>query len=89
MVSEAQSIRVDVQRDTLPAEEPRIRDFANQGRVCDRFRATRGRRPDVDTRSPEVRIQAFLDKAAVTLYLDTSGEALNKRGYRRDAGEAP
>jgi putative N6-adenine-specific DNA methylase len=57
--------------------------------VCDRFRADRGRRPDVDTRSPEVRIQAFLDKAAVTLYLDTSGEPLNKRGYRRDAGEAP
>ena len=38
---------------------------------------------------PEVRIQAFLDKAEVTLYLDTSGEPLNKRGYRRDAGESP
>jgi putative N6-adenine-specific DNA methylase len=25
----------------------------------------------------------------VTLYLDTSGEPLNKRGYRKEAGEAP
>src|SRR5256886_17404764 len=57
--------------------------------VCDRFRADRGRRPDVDTRSPEVRIQAFLDKTTVTLYLDTSGEVLNRRGYRRDPAEAP
>jgi len=43
----------------------------------------------VDTRSPEVRIHGFLDRASITLYLDTSGEPLHKRGYRKDAGEAP
>jgi len=36
-----------------------------------------------------VRIYGFLDRASVTLYLDTSGEPLHKRGYRKDAGEAP
>jgi len=57
--------------------------------VCDRFRAERGHRPDVDTRSPDVRIAAFLDAHTVTLYLDTSGEPLYKRGYRFERGDAP
>jgi putative N6-adenine-specific DNA methylase len=36
-----------------------------------------------------VRIRGFLDKQNVTLYLDTSGEPLHKRGYRKEAGDAP
>jgi putative N6-adenine-specific DNA methylase len=57
--------------------------------VCDRFRADCGRRPDIDTARPDVRIHVFLTRQDYTLYLDTSGEALFKRGYRREAGEAP
>jgi putative N6-adenine-specific DNA methylase len=57
--------------------------------VCDRFRADAGSRPDVDTRAPDLRIQAFLDARTVTLYLDTSGEPLWKRGWRGATGEAP
>jgi putative N6-adenine-specific DNA methylase len=57
--------------------------------VCDRFVADRGVRPSVDTRRPDLRIALFLDERRFTLYLDTSGEALFKRGYRRAAGEAP
>lgn len=87
--SEEHSIRVDVNAIRSPLKSLEFATLRIKDAVCDRFRADRGRRPDVDTRSPEVRIQAFLDKAAATLYLDTSGEPLNKRGYRRDAGEAP
>jgi putative N6-adenine-specific DNA methylase len=43
----------------------------------------------VDTRQPDVRIHAFLDAHHVTFYLDTSGEALFKRGWRKSKGEAP
>ncbi|MEO1767878.1 THUMP domain-containing class I SAM-dependent RNA methyltransferase [Thiobacter aerophilum] len=57
--------------------------------VCDRFRDTRGRRPNVDTARPAVRLAAFLDATHLTLYLDTSGEALFKRGWRKSKGEAP
>jgi len=57
--------------------------------ICDAFREKHGRRPDVDTRTPDVRIQAFLAEREFTLYLDTSGEALFKRGWRREAGIAP
>jgi 23S rRNA (guanine2445-N2)-methyltransferase len=86
---EMQSIRVDVNAIRSPLKSLEFATLRIKDAVCDRFRADRGRRPDVDTRSPEVRIQAFLDKTTVTLYLDTSGEVLNRRGYRRDAGEAP
>jgi putative N6-adenine-specific DNA methylase len=57
--------------------------------VCDRFRNAVGARPDVDTRAPKVRVFAFLDETTATFYLDTSGEALFKRGKRDQAGEAP
>ena len=86
---ETQSIRVDVNAIRSPLKSLEFATLRIKDAVCDRFRADRGRRPDVDTRSPEIRIQAFLDKTTVTLYLDTSGEVLNRRGYRRDAGEAP
>ncbi len=83
------SIRVDVNAIRSPLKSLEFATLRIKDAVCDRFRADRGRRPDVDTRSPEVRIQGFLDRASVTLYLDTSGEPLHKRGYRKDAGEAP
>jgi putative N6-adenine-specific DNA methylase len=87
--SDTQSIRVDVKAIRSPLKSLEFATLTIKDAVCDRFRADRGRRPDVDTRSPDVRIQAFLDKETAAFYLDTSGEALNRRGYRKDAGEAP
>ena len=57
--------------------------------VCDRFLADTGRRPDIDTAHPDVRVHAFFEAERFTLYLDTSGEPLFKRGWRKSAGEAP
>ena len=57
--------------------------------VCDRFRKDTGVRPSVDKRAPDVRVFAYLDARQATVYLDTSGEPLFKRGYRRDTDEAP
>lgn len=57
--------------------------------VCDRFQLSRGARPSVNTHTPDVLIAAYLDRDTCTLYLDTSGEPLFKRGWRKSAGEAP
>jgi putative N6-adenine-specific DNA methylase len=57
--------------------------------VCDRFRDICSTRPSVDTKNPDMRIAAFLDAHTITLYLDTSGEALFKRGWRLETGDAP
>jgi putative N6-adenine-specific DNA methylase len=87
--SEKQSIRVDVKAIRSPLQSLEFATLTIKDAVCDRFRSDRGQRPDVDTRSPDIRIQAFLDKETASFYLDTSGDALNRRGYRKDAGEAP
>jgi putative N6-adenine-specific DNA methylase len=57
--------------------------------VADQFRAAAGRRPSVDARDPDVRSHVFLDEKMCTLYVDTSGESLFKRGKRDHVGEAP
>ncbi|HSV82185.1 MAG TPA: THUMP domain-containing protein [Ramlibacter sp.] len=57
--------------------------------VADRFRQRGGVRPDVDTQRPAVRLFAHLGTDALTLYVDSSGEPLFKRGWREDKGEAP
>jgi len=57
--------------------------------VCDRFRDQFGKRPSVNTREPDMRIVGFLDQRNFTVYLDTSGEALFKRGWREETGDAP
>ena len=57
--------------------------------MCDRFRADVNVRPSIDKRAPDVRVHAYLTDREATIYLDTSGEPLFKRGYRRDADEAP
>ena len=57
--------------------------------VCDRFRAETGERPSVDTAEPNVRIHTFLSDREATLYLDTSGEPLYKRGFKYASVEAP
>lgn len=57
--------------------------------ICDRFREYSGKRPSIDKHHPDVRIHAFINEDNATLFVDTSGEALFKRGYRQDTGEAP
>lgn len=83
------SIRVDVTAIRSPLRSLDYITLRIKDAVCDRFREATGARPDVDTRNPEVRVHAFLDRSHLTLYLDSSGEPLYKRGYRREAGEAP
>jgi putative N6-adenine-specific DNA methylase len=83
------SIRVYLTAQRCPLKSLDFLTLRIKDAVCDRFRSAVGSRPNVDTRAPEVRIHAFLDATQFTLYLDTSGEPLFKRGARVAAGEAP
>ena len=83
------SIRVYLTAQRCPLKSLDFLTLRIKDAVCDRFRSAVGSRPNVDTRAPEVRIHAFLDAAQFTLYLDTSGEPLFKRGARAAQGEAP
>jgi 23S rRNA (guanine2445-N2)-methyltransferase / 23S rRNA (guanine2069-N7)-methyltransferase len=57
--------------------------------VVDRFRERDGRRPSVDLRNPDLRINVHLAGAAARISLDLSGESLHKRGYREESVDAP
>ena len=57
--------------------------------VVDQIREKRKTRPDVDTKNPDVRINVHIADKWCSLSLDSSGDSLNKRGYRLDAGLAP
>jgi len=83
------SIRVNVTAQKSPLKSLEFATLKVKDAVCDLFRDQVGSRPDVDRAAPDVRIHAFLEEAKGTLYLDTSGEALFKRGWRMDIAEAP
>lgn len=57
--------------------------------VCDRFRKIERQRPDVNKKFPDILIYLFLNKNHATIYLDTSGAPLFKRGWREFKIEAP
>ncbi|SCX73513.1 class I SAM-dependent RNA methyltransferase [Variovorax sp. EL159] len=58
--------------------------------IADRFRAkAHGVRPSIETQWPDCRVFAHLTTDSCTLYIDTSGEPLFKRGWRQDKGDAP
>jgi putative N6-adenine-specific DNA methylase len=87
--SASRTIKVKVSAQHCPLTSLDYVTLKIKDAVCDRFRAATGARPSVDTRRPDVRIDAFLDEQRVALYLDTSGEPLFKRGLRKASGEAP
>ena len=83
------TLRVDVAATRSPLASLAFATLRVKDAVCDRFRAEHGVRPSVDKRAPDVRVHVHLTAREATVYLDTSGEALFKRGYRRDPEEAP
>ncbi len=84
-----QSIRVNLAAIKCPLRSLDFVTLRIKDAVCDKFREACGKRPSVDTASPDMRIHGFLDARQFTLYLDTSGEALFKRGLRHTHAEAP
>jgi putative N6-adenine-specific DNA methylase len=82
-------IRVNVTAQKSPLKSLEFATLKVKDAVCDRFRDRLGSRPDVDRAAPDVRIHVFLEEAKGILYLDTSGEALFKRGWRMDIADAP
>ena len=83
------TLRVNVSATASPLKSLDFITLRIKDAVCDRFRDLTGARPSVDTAAPDVRIHAYFDATSVSLYLDTSGDPLFKRGLRVAGGEAP
>lgn len=57
--------------------------------IVDRFREKYNKRPSVDKDRPTLRVNVHIHKDSCTISLDSSGEALYKRGYRDNINKAP
>jgi len=84
-----QTLRVDVTAQKSNLNSINFITLRIKDAICDRFREIKGKRPSIETAVPDVRVMAFLDPTHMTIYLDTSGEALFKRGWRDEKGAAP
>ena len=84
-----QTLRVDVTAHRSPLKSLNFATLKIKDALVDRLRDVTGDRPSIDTAFPDVRVQAHLTATQITIYLDTSGEALFKRGWRDEKGDAP
>ncbi|MES2414167.1 MAG: THUMP domain-containing protein [Pseudomonadota bacterium] len=84
-----QTFKVEITAQHSPLTSLNFAALKIKDAIADRFRAKFDVRPDVDTRWPDVRIYVHLTTETVTIYIDTSGEPLFKRGWREDKGDAP
>jgi putative N6-adenine-specific DNA methylase len=88
-ITPEQTLRVDVSAQRSPLQSLNFAALRIKDAVCDTLRQTLGARPSVDTRHPDLPIALFVGPETAALYVDTSGDALFKRGWREDKGEAP
>ena len=83
------TIRVNMAAIKCPLKSLDFATLKIKDAICDKFREICGERPSVNTHEPDMRIHAFLEEERFTLYLDTSGDALFKRGVRQYTNIAP
>jgi putative N6-adenine-specific DNA methylase len=83
------TLRVDTSAVKSPMQSLQYCNLRAKDGICDRLRDLEGARPSIDTVRPDARVHLFLSHDTATMYLDTSGESLFKRGWRLDKGDAP
>jgi putative N6-adenine-specific DNA methylase len=88
-ITPRQTLRVDSTAQRSPLRSLNFANLRIKDAVCDVMRERCGERPSVDTRHPELPLLLHLGPEQARLYVDLSGEALFKRGWREVQGEAP
>ena len=85
-ITPEQTLRVDVNAQRSPLQSLNFAALRIKDAVCDVMRDATGARPSVDTRHPTLPLVLFVGPEHASLYVDTSGEALFKRGWRDARG---
>ena len=85
-----QTFKIETTAQHSPLQSLNFATLRIKDAIADRFRAKAGGvRPSIETQWPDCRVFAHLTTEHCTLYIDTSGEPLFKRGWRQDKGDAP
>ncbi|HMC16472.1 MAG TPA: THUMP domain-containing protein [Albitalea sp.] len=88
-ITPAHTLRVDTTAQRSPLRSLNFAALRIKDAVCDVMRDATGERPSVDTQRPDLALVLHLGPERASLYVDTSGEPLFKRGWREDKGDAP
>ena len=88
-ITAQQTLRVDTTAQKSPLRSLNFAALRVKDAICDRLRDATGERPSVDTARPDLTIVLHVGPERATVYVDSSGESLFKRGWRSDTGDAP
>lgn len=88
-IKPTQTISIDASVKESKMRDQRFVAMKVKDAIVDQFRDSFGVRPDVDNENPSLRIHVRAIKNQFSVAIDTSGDSLFKRGYRKDVGEAP
>lgn len=88
-ITPQQTLRVDTTAHRSPMRSLNYANLLIKDAVCDALRDLTGERPSVDTHAPDLPLLLHLHEEQASIYVDTSGESLFKRGWREQQGEAP
>lgn len=84
-----QTIKIEASVKDSAIKDQRFLAMKVKDAVVDQFREAFDVRPDVDTENPDLRIYVKAIKNRFHVMIDTSGESLFMRGYRKETGPAP
>lgn len=84
-----QTIRVEASITESKLRDQRFVALKIKDAIVDQFREKFGERPNVDREHAALSIHVYANKNKFYVYLDTSGEPLLQRGYRKQSGDAP
>jgi putative N6-adenine-specific DNA methylase len=85
-ITPQQTLRVDTSAWRSPLKSLNFATLRIKDAVCDVMRERTGERPSVDTQRPHLPLMLYLGPEEFMLYVDLSGEALFKRGWRDARG---
>ena len=88
-ITAQQTLRVDTTAHRSPLKSLNFAALRIKDAVCDQLRDATGERPSVDTVRPDLTVVLHVGQERASVYVDSSGESLFKRGWRADTGDAP
>src|SRR5438105_4948511 len=82
-------LRVDAHSKESALEHTLFVEQRTKDAIVDALRAQHGTRPSVDLEDPDLGVYVHLFRDRCTVLVDTSGDSLHKRGWRKFQGRAP
>jgi len=83
------TLRVDAHSKESALEHTLFVEQRTKDAICDQIREKTGVRPSVDLDDAQLGVYVHIFKDRCTVLLDTSGDSLHKRGWRKFQGRAP